>query len=135
MDEMKLLEAALSTMLDTKLEKFASDMDAKMDARFEKFASEVDAKMDARFEKFASEMDARFEKHTADIDAKLDARFEKHTAEIKAYITNNNVAIAETLTTALEQSEQRIMSKIDEIETVTAKNCYRLDILDGRRKA
>lgn len=131
MDEMKLLEAALSTMLDTKLEKFASDMDAKMDARFEKFASEVDA----RFSEVDAKMDARFEKFASEMDAKMDARFEKHTAEIKAYITNNNVAIAETLTTALEQSEQRIMSKIDEIETVTARNCYRLDILDGRRKA
>lgn len=86
--------------------------------------------IDTKLAKQSEEIDAKLSAQMEEIDAKL----EKQTEELKAYIRSNNVAIGEDQIMTLADKIQCLMERVDEIETVTAKNCYRLDVLEIRSK-
>lgn len=56
------------------------------------------------------------EKDVKALDAKVDRRFDD-------------------ITKTVGEAVDVIVEKIDQIETVTARNCYRLEILDSKQKA
>ena len=77
----------------------------------------IDVKMDVQNKRFDA-IDRRFDEQ----DRKIDSLKE----EFKEMLIDNNLLIAEHVQRVVSESEQRLMTEIREIKSVTVVNCYEI---------
>ncbi|WP_313164886.1 hypothetical protein [Sedimentibacter sp.] len=83
--------------------------------------NEQESRMDQKFEA----IDQRFDKVDQKFEA-IDQRFDDQDKKFEEMLINNNFLIAEHVQRVVSESEQRLMTEIREIKSVTMINSYEI---------
>ena len=107
---------AISDLIEVKL----NEQESRMDQKFEAIDQRFD-KVDQKFEA----IDQRFDKVDQKFEA-IDQRFDDQDKKFEEMLINNNLLIAEHVQRVVSESEQRLMTEIREIKSVTMINSYEI---------